>query len=81
LWSFSGKPGEVADGVQYVQGWGTSAPDGEVYDPAEQEQRARVKCIKSGDRNTEKGLKHDHAIKPMLMLAVYIQHQYKNRFP
>lgn len=77
LWSFSGKPGEVADGVQFVQGWGTSASDGEVYDPAEPEQRARVKCIKRGDCITEKGLKHDHAIKPMLILAVYILYQLK----
>lgn len=81
LWSFSGKPGEVADGVQFVQGWGSSASDGEVYDPAEPEQRARVKYIKRGDRITEKGLKHDHAIKPMLMLIVYIQYKRKkNRF-
>lgn len=81
LWSFSGKPGEVADGVQFVQGWGSSASDGEVYDPAEPEQRARVKCIKRGDRITEKGLKHDHAINPMLILAVYtVPVKKKNRF-
>lgn len=79
LWLFSGKPGKVADGVQFVQSWGTSASDGEVYDPAEPEQRAWVKCIKRGDRITEKGLKHDHAIKPMPILDVYIQYQSKKK--